>query len=451
MPGRALIRSLLHRSSIAFMILVTTLLVASWVLIQDGTHGLRQAALTTATQAAARAGLAVQEEMHAAETRLLAAQREARPPPGVALASLPPDATATLAGAEPGQLRLWPLPRSAAAPPEVLAFLVPAAPGAPTPMLRLPVSLLEARLAPPPGVALRLVTGLGTELAAAGTPGDVPASLWVREGALRVDGSASPEAMLLAVWLIPIFGLGTLGFIFRKHLERADRVALKLTALRGSLARHAAQLSVNEARMRLSQAERAAAERHFREAAERREAALIEAWPVPAALLDPEGQLSAWNEGFAALLPPGSLRRDLPVGMLTRHLDLRSAKNDNGRRGPGNRPRIRATPMADGGRLLEALPDAPALGLDAARLLCREEMLARGPQLRAAVQAGDGQAAHLHAHALRGLAANFGLATLVPVLEALEAATLTPGLAAALDDFEREFDAALRQLGHAAA
>ena len=80
-PGRALFQSLLHRSSIAFMLLVTTLLVASWVLIQDGTHGLRQAALTTATQNAARAALALKDEMQAIEARLWVAQREARPLP----------------------------------------------------------------------------------------------------------------------------------------------------------------------------------------------------------------------------------------------------------------------------------------------------------------------------------------------------------------------------------
>lgn len=444
--GRALIHSLLHRSSIAFMLLVTTLLVASWLLIEDGTHGLRQAALARATQASARAALAVKDELQPAEARLVQAQREGRAGPGVAIAALPPDVAATVTGAEAGQLRFWPLARGGTTPPEVLAFLVPGQPGAATPMLRIPVATLEALLAPPPGTALRLVTGLGTELAAAGTPGDVTASLWVREGALRVDASAIPARMSLAVLLIPFFGLGTLGFIFRRHLERTDRVELKLTALRGSLARHAAQLSVNEARMRLSQNERVAAER--------REQALIEAWPVPVALLDPEGKLSAWNAAFEALLPPETLRRDLPSGMLTRHLDVRAPGKDNGRRGPGNRPRVRAVAMADGSRLFEALPDAPAKGLDEARMLCREEMLALAPQLREAVRQGDGTAARRQAHAIRGLAANFGLTALVPVLQALEAAAAAPGMAGlepALAAFEREFDAALRQLGGAAA
>lgn len=444
--GRALIHALLHRSSIAFMLLVTTLLVASWLLVEDGTHGLRQAALARATQAAARAALVVKDELQRAEARLVKAAREARAAPGVSVAPLPPDVAATLTGAEAGLLRFWPLARGGVAPPEVLAFLVPAQPGAATPMLRIPVATLEGLLAPPPGTALRLVTGLGTELAAAGAPGDVTASLWVREGALRVDASATPETLSLAVLLIPCFGLGTLGFIFQRHLRRTERVELKLTVLRGSLARHAAQLSVNEARMRLSQNERLAAER--------REQALIEAWPVPVALLDPEGRLSAWNPAFEALLPPEILRRDLPSGLLTRHLDIRAPGRDNGRRGPGNRPRMRSTPLADGSRLLEALPEAPAKGMEEAHQLCREEMLALAPQLREAVRLGDAVAARRQAHAIRGLAANFGLSALVPVLQALEAAALAPqmaGVEAALAAFEREFDVALRQLGSTAA
>ncbi|MBX9749734.1 MAG: Hpt domain-containing protein [Roseococcus sp.] len=445
-PGRALFRSLLHRSSIAFMLLVTTLLVASWVLIQDGTHGLRQAALTTATQNAARAALALKDEMQAIEARLWVAQREGRPLAGIAFTPLPPEITATLGGVEPGQLRLWPLPRNAQSPRELLAFLVPMQPGAATPALRLPVAALDLLLAPQPDTALRLVSGLGTELAALGTAGSVQASLWVREGALRVEASATPAAMSLAVWLIPLFGLGTLGFIFRKHLERSDRVDLKLTALRGSLARHAAQLSVNEARMRLSQSERITAER--------REAAMIEAWPRPVALLDAEGKLTAWNQGFAALLPAEALRRDLPLGMLTRHLDIRVPGKDNGRRGPGQRPRMRSIPLADGSRLFEALADAPSPDLSEARNLCRTEMLTRAPLLREGLRAGDAEAVRLHAHALRGLAANFGLTALAPALEAVERSAQArdqSAMTAALEGFEAEFGLALQQLGSATA
>jgi PAS domain-containing protein len=445
-PGRALFQSLLHRSSIAFMLLVTTLLVASWVLIQDGTHGLRQAALTTATQNAARAALALKDEMQAIEARLWVAQREARPLPSIAFTPLPPEITATLGGVEPGQLRLWPLPRNPQAPAELLVFLAPAQPNAATAAMRLPVAALDLLLAPQPGTALRLVSGLGTELASLGTPGDVQTSLWVREGALRVEASASPAAMSLVVWLIPLFGLGTLGFIFTKHLQRSDRVELKLTALRGSLARHAAQLSVNEARMRLSQGERVAAER--------REAALIEAWPQPVALVDAEGKLITWNQGFAELMPAEALRPELPQGMLTRHLDVRVPGKDNGRRGPGQRPRARSIPLVDGSRLYEVLADAPSPGLAEARSLCRAEMLARAPQLREGLRAGDADAVRLHAHALRGLAANFGLAALVPALAAVERAAQAAdpaAMAAALEGFEAEFTLALDQLGSSAA
>jgi PAS domain-containing protein len=437
--GRVLFQYLLRRSSIAFILLVVTLLVTGWVLLQAGTHAARQTALLTATQNAARAALSVRHDLHAIEARLLAAQREGRPLPGIAFTALPPEVTAMLAGAEPGQLRL--LPRNPSTTPELLAFLVPAQPGVATPALRIPVSALEALLTAPAGTSLRLTNGWGAELAAAGTAGPVQTGIWVSEGIIRVEASATPAASSLAIVLIPLLGLGALGFIFAKDLQRRARVKLKLAALRGSLARHAGQLSVNEARMRLTQSNRVVAER--------REAALIEAWPLPVALVDPEGKLMGWNQGFAALLPPDILRRDLPLGMLTRHLDIRAAGKDNGRRAPGNRPRIRATSLMDGSRIFEGLADAPAPGLNEARSLCRTEMLGLAPQLRQAVLTLDAQATRLHAHALRGLASNFGLVALVPALEALEhaaGAADQAAMALALEGFEAEFTPALRQL-----
>ena len=446
-PGRELLQALMHRSSIAFMILVSTLLVASWVLIQDGTHGLRQAALAAAAQSSARAALVLKDEINAVEARLLVAQREGRSTAGASHAPLSADIAATLGSADPGQLRFWALPRGPGNARDVLAFLAPAVPGAPTASLRLPGAALEALMAPLPGTSLRLVTGSGTELAAIGMPGEVHTSFWVREGLLRVDGTATPGAMSLFVWLIPLFGLGTLGFIFRRHLDRSMRAELKLAALRGSLARHAAQLSVNEARMRLSQTERVATER--------RETALIEAWPGPVALVDPEGRVSAWNAAFGGLIPDGVLRRDLPLAMLSRHLDVQSSKvGGPARRGPGNRPRARSTVMADGSRMIEVLTDAPSNGMNEARHLCREELEARAPQLRDGVRAANGEAVRNHAHAMRGLAANFSLAELLPVLERMERAgqaSDSDAMQAALSDFDREFEGALRQLRNEAA
>lgn len=447
-PGRELFQALMHRSSIAFMILVSTLLVASWVLIQDGTHGLRQAALARAGQSAARAALALKDEVHAVEGRLIAAQRDGRSMAGASHAPLSADIAATLSGVEPGQLRFWALPRMPGGARDVLVFLTPMFPGAPTASLRLTGTALEALMAPLPGTSLRLVTGLGTEIVSIGTPGDALASFWVREGVLRVDGTAEPEAMSVFVWLIPLFGLGTLGVIFRRHLDRSTRGELKLAALRGSLARHAAQLSVNEARMRLSQTERVATER--------RETALIDAWPVPVALIDPSGRVSTWNAGFAELMPEGVLRRDLPLGMLTRHLDLQSSKAAAGpkRRGPGNKPRARSIAMSDGSRLIEALADAPAPDMNQARHLCREELETRAPQLREGVRAANAEVVRSQAHAMRGLAANFGLSELIPALERMERAAQAGDAAAmeaGLAGFEHELEGALRQLGNQAA
>jgi len=450
LPGRALLQSLLHRSSIAFLLLIATLLAASWVLIADGTQGLRQAAMTTATQSIARAALALKDEMLAIEGRLLAVQREGRPIAGIGFAPLGADVSASLVGAEAGQLRFWPLPEGA------IAFLVPVAPGAPTAFQRVSASALAALITPLAGSSLRLVTGLGTELAATASghtteSGDIRTSVWLREGVLRLDASAAVGAVSPLVWLIPLFGLGTLGFIFRGHLERTQRMEMKLAALRASLARHAAQLSVNEARMRLAQTERLVTER--------RETILIEAWPAPVALADQAERITAWNEAFAALLPHGALRRDLPIGMLGRHLDLRSAKSDNGRRAPGNRPRVRVLPLPDGGRLLQGLTEttfgpAAVSPLAQARELCREEMLVLALRLREGVAAGEGATTREVAHAIRGLAANFGLTALLPQLVLLEHSAQAGDAGAmreALAGFEREFVLALRQLGQPAA
>nr|WP_302474428.1 Hpt domain-containing protein [Roseococcus sp. MDT2-1-1] len=57
-----------------------------------------------------------------------------------------------------------------------------------------------------------------------------------------------------------------------------------------------------------------------------------------------------------------------------------------------------------------------------ARRLCEEEVSAKLDSLNAAFALRDLRAMHANAHALRGLAANFGMATLLPPLQALEEA-----------------------------
>ncbi len=84
--------------------------------------------------------------------------------------------------------------------------------------------------------------------------------------------------------------------------------------------------------------------------------------------------------------------------------------------------------------------------------LCGDELCVRVPQLRDAVGHRQREAAREHAHALRGMAANFGLSGLALALGALEhaakegSAPLGPAFAAV----EREIMPALSALGYAA-
>lgn len=82
--------------------------------------------------------------------------------------------------------------------------------------------------------------------------------------------------------------------------------------------------------------------------------------------------------------------------------------------------------------------------------LCGDELCVRVPQLRDAVGHRRREAAREHAHALRGMAANFGLSGLALALAALErtakedSAPLEPAFAAV----EREIVPALNALGY---
>ena len=85
--------------------------------------------------------------------------------------------------------------------------------------------------------------------------------------------------------------------------------------------------------------------------------------------------------------------------------------------------------------------------------LCGDELCVRVPQLRDAVGRAHREGAREHAHALRGMAANFGLSGLAMALAGLERAAkeghgpLAPAFAAV----EREIMPALSALGYATA
>ena len=84
--------------------------------------------------------------------------------------------------------------------------------------------------------------------------------------------------------------------------------------------------------------------------------------------------------------------------------------------------------------------------------LCGDELCVRVPQLRDAVGHRQREAAREHAHALRGMAANFGLSGLALALAALEQAARdgTGPLGPAFAAVERELVPALNALGYAA-
>ena len=84
--------------------------------------------------------------------------------------------------------------------------------------------------------------------------------------------------------------------------------------------------------------------------------------------------------------------------------------------------------------------------------LCADELRQRHPRIVAAAVAGDHETLRIEAHALRGVAANFGLGVLADHLLALEAAARRqdhPGLTEALRLLPAEVALALVALGQA--
>ncbi len=82
--------------------------------------------------------------------------------------------------------------------------------------------------------------------------------------------------------------------------------------------------------------------------------------------------------------------------------------------------------------------------------LCGDELCERVPQLRLAIGHAHRERAREHAHALRGLAANFGLTGLASALAGLEAAARENGdaMLPAFALVEREIAPALETLGY---
>ncbi|MDO9711303.1 Hpt domain-containing protein [Paracraurococcus lichenis] len=216
---------------------------------------------------------------------------------------------------------------------------------------------------------------------------------------------------------------------------------------------------------------RPALERKARE--ERRVALLLDAAAPGAALFDAARRLVAWNAGFAALaeVPPAALARGLPLAelillqsadehrrMSPRFVEAGIAGAARRRHRDGGAVEDRWRPGEDGEMLLTCTPVAdagsgPSTSTELSSL-CEEEVRTRLPRLQAAIATGDAVAVRVEAHAIRGVAAGFGLGALAEALGSLEAAARAGdlvALAAASPGLPVLAEDALRQLARLAA
>ena len=149
------------------------------------------------------------------------------------------------------------------------------------------------------------------------------------------------------------------------------------------------------------------------------------------------------------------LQPSSPTRKLSRHgIESGVAGAARRQRGDGSHVEDRWAPGAEGGMLLTCRPAAPprqAVPLSAGDLaaLCEEEVRTRLPRLQAAIAAGDAAAARMEAHAIRGVAASFGLEDLAETLLAVEIAARAGDLAALLSaspGLPQRAEAGLRRL-----
>jgi HPt (histidine-containing phosphotransfer) domain-containing protein len=118
----------------------------------------------------------------------------------------------------------------------------------------------------------------------------------------------------------------------------------------------------------------------------------------------------------------------------------------------GSRVQDRWTWLEEGLLLTSRLVTEPAheaRPVNALAGLCAEELRKRLPLLLEAATAGDAGQARMEAHAMRGVAANFGLAALAECLAAVEAtarAQQVPELQVAVQALPPKMDAALASL-----
>ncbi|MFC7474500.1 Hpt domain-containing protein [Dankookia sp. GCM10030260] len=283
-----------------------------------------------------------------------------------------------------------------------------------------------------PGHASRPAIVLGT-VAAFG------AAVWGVTLHLLALDARPPAVTNLAVLLVPA-ALATFVAAFGAGLWLGDR---------RQAIRTAAVAAAGQSRLAMVQHEmHAAAERAALE--KQRIALLLDSAAPGAALFDAAHHLLAWSRGFAALaeVPEGALQPGLPLAdlvrlqpagltrKLSRHgIEAGIAGAARRQLGDGSHVEDRWAPGAEGGMLLTcrlAEPPRQAVPLSTAALaaLCEEEVRTRLPRLGIAITAGDVAAVRMEAHAIRGVAASFGLDALAAALLVVETAARAGDLGA---------------------
>ena len=261
--------------------------------------------------------------------------------------------------------------------------------------------------------------------------------------ALLPPASGAARGLLLAIGAVGLALLAVIGALLLRHNRRQ---------------REAAQIEATAADNRLRAAlERAAAR-------ERMLGEVLHGLDLGACLLDNDLRLLAWNDSFAALagvsqqalrrgqgitnLAPGAAPRAQGVirtALPHRLGEVQARRNGSAMRfrPDGSRVQDRWTWLEEGLLLTCRIVDEPTHEMrgaepsqearivdvaDHARPspaladMCAEELRKRLPLLLAAAAAGDAREVRTEAHAMRGVAANFGLAALAESLAQLEAA-----------------------------
>jgi PAS domain-containing protein len=289
------------------------------------------------------------------------------------------------------------------------------------------------------GLVVAAAGSVGAELGRSGVQAGTTAEAAMRravplgETGLVLVAVPPPSAGGTSVWLLALGAAGlTLlalaGWLLLRRRGRPISAAVPVDA------------AAADDRLRLALERVAAKERLLGE--------MLHGLDLGACLLDSNLRLLAWNDSFAALagVSPQALRRGAAmneldvlarahprdIGAIRTALPHRVgevAERRNGAsirfRPDGGRVEDRWTWLEEGLLLtsrLVAEPAHEARPASALADLCAEELRKRLPLLLAAATAGDAGQARMEAHAMRGVAANFGLAALAESLSAVEAA-----------------------------